>query len=116
MSAAIGSLALTDTAAAAPTVLQPMSLCNAEFASLHAAEQALVPVGVKPGRVAIAVASPVGNDQIRLTNPAWSCLLAKGRFAAYLESVTIRVITHSHPGLPGAAVALRAHGNQDRDR
>ncbi len=34
--------------------------------------------------------------------------LAKGRFAAYLESVTIRVITHPHPGLLGAAVAARA--------
>lgn len=33
--------------------------------------------------------------------------LAKGRFAPYLESVTIRVITHPNPGLLGAAVALR---------
>ena len=34
--------------------------------------------------------------------------LAKGRFAAYLESVNIRVITHTCPGLLGAAMALRA--------
>lgn len=34
--------------------------------------------------------------------------LAKGRFASYLESVTIRVITHPNPGLLGAAVAVRA--------
>ena len=33
--------------------------------------------------------------------------LAKGRFAAYLESVSIRVVTHPNPGLLGAAVALR---------
>lgn len=33
--------------------------------------------------------------------------LAKGRFAAYLESVNIRVITHRGPGLLGAAMALR---------
>lgn len=33
--------------------------------------------------------------------------LAKGRLASYLESVTIRVITHPHPGLLGAAVAAR---------
>ena len=33
--------------------------------------------------------------------------LAKGRFAAWLESVAIHVITHPHPGLLGAAVALR---------
>ena len=34
--------------------------------------------------------------------------LAKGRFAPYLETVTIRVITHSSPGLLGAAMSLRA--------
>jgi glucokinase len=34
--------------------------------------------------------------------------LAKGRFAAYLESVTIHVITHPQPGLLGAAMSLRA--------
>ncbi len=34
--------------------------------------------------------------------------LAKGRFAAYLESVAIHIVAHPHPGLLGAAVALRA--------
>ena len=34
--------------------------------------------------------------------------LAKGRFAAWLEPVAIQVVTHPHPGLLGAAVALRA--------
>jgi glucokinase len=34
--------------------------------------------------------------------------LAKGRFAAYLESVNVRIITHPGPGLLGAAMALRA--------
>jgi glucokinase len=34
--------------------------------------------------------------------------LAKGRFAAYLEQVSVQVATHPHPGLLGAAVALRA--------
>jgi glucokinase len=33
--------------------------------------------------------------------------LAKGRFAAHLETVSVQVITHPHPGLLGAAVALR---------
>lgn len=33
--------------------------------------------------------------------------LAKGRFASYLESVSIHVITHDAPGLTGAAVALQ---------
>jgi glucokinase len=39
--------------------------------------------------------------------------LAKGRFAAYLESVTIHLITHAHPGLLGAAVALRSAQHED---
>ncbi len=33
--------------------------------------------------------------------------LAKGRFADYLSEIPIHVITHAHPGLLGAAVALR---------
>ena len=36
-------------------------------------------------------------------------LLAKGRFAAYLESVAMHVIVHESPGLLGAAAALRQH-------
>ncbi len=33
--------------------------------------------------------------------------LAKGRFAAYLEGVSVRVITHPQPGLLGAAMVVR---------
>ena len=36
--------------------------------------------------------------------------LAKGRFASYLESVSIQIVTHPQPGLLGAAVALRQAG------
>lgn len=42
--------------------------------------------------------------------------LAKGRFAAYLESVNIRVITHTCPGLLGAAMALRADLSKEHAR
>lgn len=35
--------------------------------------------------------------------------LAKGRFASYLESVSMHVITHESPGLIGAAAALQQH-------
>ena len=35
---------------------------------------------------------------------------AKGRFAGYLESVSLQVVTHANPGLLGAAVALRDCG------
>ena len=34
--------------------------------------------------------------------------LAKGRFAAWLESVSVHVITHPQPGLLGAAMSLRS--------
>jgi glucokinase len=37
--------------------------------------------------------------------------LAKGRFAAYLEKVSLHVITHPQPGLLGAACALRQSEN-----
>ncbi len=39
--------------------------------------------------------------------------LYKGRFAAYLESVSVRIIIHPAPGLLGAALALRAHHLSD---
>ncbi len=65
--------ALTDLASPVPALLQARSLPNADFASLqHAAEHYLANVDGKPRRAAIAVASPVGADEIRLTNRAWS--------------------------------------------
>jgi glucokinase len=65
--------ALTDPEAAEPSILSPMALRNAEFASLqHAAEFYLASVDAAPRRAAIAVASPVDSDEIRLTNRAWS--------------------------------------------
>jgi len=63
--------ALTDPDAAMPALLQPLALRNADFASLqHAAEHYLDTVGMQPGRAAIALACPVGGDEIRLTNRA----------------------------------------------
>lgn len=65
--------ALTDPRATQPELLAQQSLRNAEFASLqHATEHYLASVGVKPRHAAIAVACPVGTDEIRLTNRAWS--------------------------------------------
>lgn len=65
--------ALTDPAQTAVTICEPRSLCNAEFASLqHAAEHYLSQVDIRPQRAAIAVASPVSADAVRLTNRAWS--------------------------------------------
>ena len=65
--------ALTDLSAPQPELLHSRALCNAEFASLqHAAEHYLDGIGVRPRRAAIAVASPVSADEIKLTNRAWS--------------------------------------------
>jgi glucokinase len=65
--------ALTDLNSDHPGIEQARSLPCAEFASLqHAAEHYLQQVGVQPLRAAIAVASPVDADEIRLTNRAWS--------------------------------------------
>jgi glucokinase len=65
--------ALTDPASAAPELLHARSLPNADFASLqHAAEHYLAGVEARPARAAVAVACPVGTDEIRLTNRAWS--------------------------------------------
>lgn len=65
--------ALTDLSSPTVELLEAKSLPNADFASVqHAMEHYLSGVGAKPERVALAVACPVGNDEIRLTNRAWS--------------------------------------------
>lgn len=65
--------ALTDPASAQVELLEPRSLRNADFASLqHAVEHYLAEVGAAPRQAAIALACPVGGDEIRLTNRAWS--------------------------------------------
>ena len=65
--------ALTDLSAPTVELHESKSLPNAEFASMqHAIEHYLDLVGAKPARAALAVACPVGKDEIRLTNRAWS--------------------------------------------
>jgi len=65
--------ALTDLAAPAVELHEARSLRNADFASVqHAIETYLAGVGAKPKQAALAVACPVGQDEIRLTNRAWS--------------------------------------------
>lgn len=65
--------ALADLRQAQPQLSRLQVLQCSAFASLqHAAEHYLQDVGVRPARVAIAVASPVGCDEVRLTNRAWS--------------------------------------------
>lgn len=65
--------ALTDLAAPNVELHEAQSLRNADFASVqHAVEHYLQGVSAKPRRAALAVACPVGRDEIRLTNRAWS--------------------------------------------
>ena len=65
--------ALTDPSAPVPELLYTQALRGADYASLqHAAEHYLATIGLRPRRAAIAVASPVGGDEVRLTNRAWS--------------------------------------------
>ncbi|WP_395648621.1 glucokinase [Thermomonas sp.] len=65
--------ALVDLSAPGIELRDSKSLANADFASLqHAIEHYLAGVSAQPRRAALAVACPVGSDEIRLTNRAWS--------------------------------------------
>lgn len=65
--------ALTDLASGNVELRESRSLRNADFASVqHAVEHYLAGIDAKPSRAALAVACPVGQDEIRLTNRAWS--------------------------------------------
>jgi len=82
--------ALVDRSAAAPVLLEQRALSCADFASLqHAAENYLAATGARPARAAIAVASPVTGDAVRLTNRAWSFSTAELRGALGLSRLTI---------------------------
>ena len=65
--------ALADLSSPGVELLESKSLPNADFASIqHAIEHYLAGVDARPARAALAVACPVGDDEIRLTNRAWS--------------------------------------------
>ncbi|HEY4555661.1 MAG TPA: glucokinase, partial [Lysobacter sp.] len=82
--------ALVDPDAPAPAPLHPQTLRNADFAGLqHAAAHYLQSLGVQPRRAAIAVASPVDADEIRLTNRAWSFSRSGLRDALGLEELRL---------------------------
>lgn len=82
--------ALTDLSAATAQVLEPRSLDASQFASLqHAAEHYLDGVGAKPHHAAIAVASPVNGEEIRLTNRAWSFTRSELQRALALDTLHV---------------------------
>jgi glucokinase len=102
--------ALTDLNAATPELLHEKSLPAADYASLqHAAEAYLAHLHLntsymaRPTSAAIAVASPVGGDEIRLTNRAWSFSKIELQRALGLTHLTVLndfgAVAHAVPGL-----------------
>ncbi|MBL0163468.1 MAG: glucokinase [Xanthomonadales bacterium] len=101
--------ALTDLAAADVAIIEPRALAGENFASLqHAAEHYLAEVGVKPRRAALAVASPVDQDEIRLTNRAWSFSRAELQRTLGLDEL------HMLNDFGAVAWAIPALGAEDR--
>lgn len=82
--------ALADCAGEMPRLHRQQCLPAAEFASLqHAAEHYLQTVGHSPRQAAIAVACPVREDEIRLTNRAWSFSQSELRVALNLDRLKV---------------------------
>lgn len=83
--------ALAEPGVHRPRLRKPHTLSTADFASLQqAAGHYLATVGASPRRAAIAVASPVRGDDIRLTNRAWS--FNRKELACALNIEQLRVI------------------------
>jgi glucokinase len=82
--------ALADVRATKPILHAEKSLRTSEYASLqHAAEAYLSAHNIKLKRAAIAVAAPVTDDAIHLTNRAWSFSQAELKAALNLDSLNI---------------------------
>lgn len=65
--------ALTDLASPTPNILHEQTFGGDRFATLRdAALHYFEQVGVRPRRATLAVAAPVGDDEIRFANRAWS--------------------------------------------
>ena len=109
--------ALTDLSAPSAQVLDARSLDASAFASLqHAAEHYLAAVGVQPRHAAIAVASPVSAEEIRLTNRAWSFTRRELQRALGLDRLHVLndfgAVAWSVPALAGHEY-ITVHGSDD---
>ena len=98
---------LADLDAQTPVMLQEKSLPAAEFASLqHAAEQYLSGVNCQTTHAAMAVASPISGDEVRLTNRAWSFSQRELQAALRLEKLVVLndfgAVAHAVPALTQA--------------
>lgn len=108
--------ALTDPQRAAPRLSHQRSLPCAGFASLqHAAEHYLESIGQRPTRAVIAVASPGGGDEIRLTNRAWSFSRRELQKSLSLDALDVLndfgAVAWAVPAL-GPADAVTLHGGR----
>ena len=109
--------ALTDLSAPVPQVLQPRTFEASRFASLqHAGEEYLAGVGLRPQQAALALACPVGGDEIRLTNRAWSFTRSELRDALGLQRLQLLndfgAVAWSVPALTEAD-RITLHGPDD---
>lgn len=108
--------ALTDLSTPTAQVLEPRSLDASRFASLqHAAEHYLDDLDVRPRHAAIAVASPVNGEEIRLTNRAWSFTRRELRHALGLDGLHVLndfgAVAWSVPALHSAD-QMALHGDE----
>jgi glucokinase len=106
--------ALTDLSAPEISLSAQLSLPNADFASLRqAASHYLAGIGVRPRVAAIAVASPVGRDEIRLTNRAWSFSVSALQEELGLDQLSLLndfgAVAWAVPALPVEAITT-LHG------
>lgn len=109
--------ALTNLQHATPHLSHHQSLPCAEFASLqYAAEHYLESVGGQPTHAAIAVASPGGSDEIRLTNRAWSFSRRELQKSLGLDALDVLndfgAVAWAVPAL-GPADVVTLHGAHD---
>ena len=109
--------ALTDLSAPTAQVIDARSLDASAFASLqHAAEHYLAAVGVQPRHAAIAVASPVNGEEIRLTNRAWSFTRRELQRALGLDRLHVLndfgAVAWSVPALADSE-QITVHGSDD---
>ncbi|MBD8527358.1 glucokinase [Pseudomarimonas arenosa] len=81
---------LTDLARPGAEILYPRSLPTADYASLqHAAQAYLAEIDQRPHCAALALASPVQGDEVRLTNRAWSFSQAELRAVLGLDFLRV---------------------------
>ena len=82
-------------------VANPLRSVAGDAALIHGARTLLIAGGMVPRFIPFLRSSAFREK-----------FLAKGRFVAYLEGVTIHVVTHPQPGLLGAAMSLRASAKE----